>query len=77
MRVQAYKCFANVAIHCAGKSLTNELVDKFYVSMQQVVQNLLDQPEFKAIICAYVEHTQHQIDARLKSATCWSRGHEK
>ncbi|CAE7288265.1 unnamed protein product [Symbiodinium pilosum] len=45
------------------KSLTNELVDKFYVSMQQVVQNLLDQPEFKAIICAYVEHTQHQIDA--------------
>ena len=40
------------------KSLTNELMEKLHVSMQRVAQNLLEQPEFKAIICEYAKHLE-------------------
>ena len=38
------------------KSLTNQLIDKVHVTMRQVVQNLVNQPEFEAIICEYAKH---------------------
>lgn len=38
------------------KSLTNQLIDKVQVTMRKVVQNLLNQPEFEAIICEYAKH---------------------
>ena len=45
------------------KSLTNELTEKLHVSMQRVVQNLLEQPEFKAIICEYAKHIDSELAA--------------
>jgi len=53
--------FANMLLR---KSLTNQLIDKVHVTMRQVVQNLLNQPEFEAIICEYAKHHDfNQIDS--------------